>query len=291
MIITLFIKDRKNDKMNLKDKVGQYYDETYKSYALGWSKEHLHHGFWDDDTQTHEESLVNTINHLVEMLDINSDDVILDAGCGVGGAAKYISNKFNCQVVGITNSAVLLEIAKSNISNSTKSKLEFHFMDYENTSFGSNSFTKIFGIESVCHAEDKSKFAKEAFRLLKSGGKILISDGYLIKNTLNEEENQIYNEFLEGWALPNLAKPEEFKKILTEGGFTNIKYIDKTDKIRKSLEYMHRNARFSRFPYYLLSRLKVIPKSRYLSAKSAYLAKISADRGINGYGFLYAEKS
>ena len=38
-------------------KVAKYYDDTYKVYASGWSKDHFHLGIWDKKTKSHEELL------------------------------------------------------------------------------------------------------------------------------------------------------------------------------------------------------------------------------------------
>ncbi|MFZ4590408.1 MAG: class I SAM-dependent methyltransferase [Ignavibacteria bacterium] len=37
---------------------------------------------------------------LLMLLDANSDDIILDVGCGIGTAGKFLSEHTNCQVIG-----------------------------------------------------------------------------------------------------------------------------------------------------------------------------------------------
>ena len=70
----------------------KYYDDLLKWYKR-YSPEHMHIGFWDENTQTHEESLLNTVVTVANLLDIDASDRVLDAGCGIGGASRYIVNK------------------------------------------------------------------------------------------------------------------------------------------------------------------------------------------------------
>ena len=85
-----------------------YYDETYKSYMIGWSSDHFHMGIWDNRTNNHRASLVNTVEEISKHLKISENDIVLDAGCGVGGSAIYLSSKYSCEVIGITNSMALI---------------------------------------------------------------------------------------------------------------------------------------------------------------------------------------
>ena len=60
-------------------------------------------------------------------------------------------------------------------------------MNYTNTSFENESFTAITGIESICYAEPKMAFSKEAKRLLKPNGKLAIADNLQGKDELTKK--------------------------------------------------------------------------------------------------------
>ncbi|OLS24780.1 MAG: Demethylrebeccamycin-D-glucose O-methyltransferase [Candidatus Heimdallarchaeota archaeon LC_2] len=275
----------------MRSRVETYYDETYKSYMIGWSSDHFHMGIWDDGTNNHKESLVNTVEEIAKRLKISENDIVLDAGSGVGGSAIYLSSKYSCEVIGISNSVTLINAANEKLSNFPDlSNVSFHYMDFNHTSLSAATFTVIFGLESISHSDDKMQFTKEAFKLLKPGGRLLISDGFLSRNNLDRSEKRIYKEFIDGWAIPDLKTSGEFQKIFTKIGFTNVEYTEKTESVLKSVERMHRNARFSRYIYLVLNKLKLVPRNRYRSAKSAFLLKKCVSKKIVEYGFLYGEK-
>ncbi|MEM7217451.1 MAG: methyltransferase domain-containing protein [Pseudomonadota bacterium] len=273
------------------DATSNYYDAVYDSYKLGWSADHLHTGMWDEATHSHQQSLINTIDRISDALDIQTTDRVLDAGCGVGGAARYLAERTGCSVHGITYSHVLLAEAQAALERYPHpDRVQCHFMDFADTSFADASFTKVFALESVSHGRDKHAFAKEAFRLLEPGGRLVVSDGFLLRSELSAADDDIYQRFLEGWALPYLANPEAFVDGLKQIGFVDARFEDRTADVMRSVRYMHRNARMSRHIYRLLHAARMTSKARYLSAESAYLYRLCIDRGIMGYGFALARK-
>ena len=63
----------------------------------------------------------------------------------------------------------------------------FKVMDYMNTELSSEYFDLIIGIESICYAEPKISFLKEAHRLLKKNGKLVLAENLQGKEKLNKK--------------------------------------------------------------------------------------------------------
>ncbi len=215
---------------------------------------------------------------------------ILDAGCGVGGTSRYAVDNYGVSVTGITYSNTLLDKARKYSKSYDQSQLNFHFMDYTNTDFPDETFDGIFGLESVCYAQDKHDFIKEANRLLKPGGKLVVADGFQIKNDLTNHENKILDEFCQGWALPNLSHTEYFRKGLQKEGFENIEYIDKTEQVKKSSQLMYDHVHRFMIPCYIASKLRIIKRSYYDDCIAVVRQKQVIDDGVAGYGMFVATK-
>ena len=73
------------------DSVVRYYDRTWFDYRLVWVRHRnymaMHWGYWDENTKTHTESLLNMNRAVAAKGDLRPGMRVLDAGCGNGGTA------------------------------------------------------------------------------------------------------------------------------------------------------------------------------------------------------------
>src|SRR5688500_934131 len=95
------------------DAIVEYYNSSQFYYTHFWSRTALHYGLWYDDTRNLAEAIRNTDKLVIQVLAITSADVVLDAGCGVGGTAMYIAETTGARVAGVTLSDVQLSIARA----------------------------------------------------------------------------------------------------------------------------------------------------------------------------------
>ena len=268
-----------------------YFDENLEDYARGWSEDHLHYGFWYEDTKTHEESLDNTTRDVANYLNIQPGDRVLDAGCGTGGTCRYIVEKFGVETVGIALSDVLMEAAEKFMSGLDNQELmSLYNKDYNDTGFHDESFSKIIGLESVCHTNIKERFVGEAYRLLKNGGLLVVADFFQVRKDLNIHENKILCEWLDGWFIPNLATVDHFRELLESAGFSDIQYFNKNHLIKKSAKLMY-NSAHERMPALLMLQISnKLPSSRLAHVIGTYRQKECLDAGIWEYGIFTANK-
>jgi len=227
--------------MDQLQKVKEYYKETDKSYQH-WGMEEIyafHHGFWDENTKSHIESLANMNRVLAEKLKIKPGDKILDAGCGVGASAIWLAKNYDVEVTGITISELQCEKAKIFAKKEGLSdRVKFYVQDFQKPEFNNTSFDIIWILESLCHGEDKGKFIRETYRLLKKGGKLIAAEYFLTKPypKLNAIGKWLVDRWLKSWCLPNLWTAEEFKNYAEKVGFKNIEIIDITKHTSPSSE-------------------------------------------------------
>lgn len=277
-------------KITNKD-IEKYYDENQILYNLFWSQSALHYGFWEKNTKSLSEAILNTNRFILDCLKIKDGDTVLDAGCGIGGSSIFIAENSGAQVTGITLSDIQLKKARETSNKSKASKLlNFSKQDFTNTNFQKETFSKIFGIESICHAHNKIDFLKEAYRIMKPDGKIAVVDAYLIRQNFNKKETEIYNKFLKGWAVPNLSLKGDFFNDLKKAGFKNIKFHDKLDSVKKSSKKIYQLGMFSYPITLLLSFLRIIPKSMHGNTITSLNQKRLVDNDMVTYGVFVAEK-
>jgi tocopherol O-methyltransferase len=154
--------------------VSRYYNNSQWIYDLLWmNKKNLamHYGFWDKKTASRADALLNVNEYVARDLDIRAADVVLDAGCGVGGTAIWMAEERGARVTGLTITQKQVALARKHISRrGVRALVNVELADFCRTGLPSQSFDKIYAIESVCHAPEKASFLTEAFRLLKPGG-------------------------------------------------------------------------------------------------------------------------
>lgn len=231
-----------------KDEVKDYYDYTINLYKVFWHGDTraVHCGIWDKDTKNLHEALLNTNKFLADQANIKSGDKVLDAGCGVGGSVFWLLKNKSIRAVGITISKKQLNKAKELQKRlGIQGEIEFYLKDYSKTNFPDASFDIVWAIESVCHAISKRDFLKEAHRLLKPGGRLVIADGFLEHEPSNTLEKKKLANFLKGLVLDNLVTATEFECSMNDIGFTNIKNMDKTEAILPTAIRMTRMSRWS----------------------------------------------
>lgn len=286
--------------VNLENRIKEYFSRSLPFYALFWMNNDnlaLHYGFWYEDTRSLHEALVNENKEVAENLDIEESDIILDAGCGVGGTSMWIAENYGAKVVGINIVDKHLETAKRYLSErKLDHKVSFYNRDFCNSGFQDESFTKIFGIESICYAAEKGDFLKEAYRLLKPGGLLVVADGFRGKRNLEHREQRLYDEWCEGWSVPNLSFPEDFQREMVNVGFQVLGYADKTREIMPSARRIYLIA-IALYPLELLLRflrfLNLVKTSggRNISSEQACLNQYHMFKdGVVKFGLFKARK-
>jgi len=229
-------------------KIVEYYNATEHAYKDSWDLDNslaIHYGYWDEQVRSFPQSLIRMNEVMAEQANITTNDKVLDAGCGIGGSSIYLASTKGCRVTGITLSERQVQQATANAKQKAADGLvEFQVMNYSNTSFPDASFDVVWGCESICYADSKEQFIKEAYRLLKPGGRLVVADGFVTKFENNEDST--IRQWLDGWQVNYLESPDRFSRFMQETGFTGIHYRD------ISKEASHSSRRLYRF-YYLAS--------------------------------------
>jgi len=220
-----------------------YYDNTRLDYRILWfgkKNRSVHFGYYDHEIKSHGEALLNLNKVLAQKSGVKDGDIILDAGCGHGGSSVWLAENYNVQVTGIT--LVPHQVIKARNAARKRAldhRISFSEQDYSNTNFKDESFTLIWACESMCHAKDKLDFYREAYRLLKPGGRLICADYFRTQRPLNKEGEKLLHDWLDGWSIKDIDAFSEHKTNAEQCGFVEFNLENITEYTKPSLRHLH----------------------------------------------------
>jgi len=274
--------------------IEQYYDLSKTHYEKFWGlrrSRSLHYGYWDAGTKNFHKALLNINRILSEKAAIKKDDRVLDAGCGIGGSSLWLAKNVGCRVTGISLSAK--QVASANEAaahDSLQSLTLFEQKDFTATGYPDESFDVVWAIESVCHAADKSAFIKEAYRILKKGGRLILAD-FFKQPGLTGKDALLITDWANGWAIDDFETLQNFTGQLNAAGFKDVKNEDATAHIIPSAKRLYR-AYFpgviGGFIYRLFNRNATVFGKKNID--TAYLQYKALKKGLWTYNIILANK-
>lgn len=152
---------------------------------------------------------------------LKEGDVVLDLGSGAGFDVFLAAKKVGStgKAIGVDMTEEMLEMARLNAQKGGFSNVEFKKGDIENLPVEANSVDVVISNCVINLAPDKAKVFKEIYRVLKTGGRLMVSDVVLVKPLPEELKND--KDLLIGCVSGAILK-EDYLNLLKQAGFSNI---------------------------------------------------------------------
>jgi len=158
---------------------------------------------------------------------LKEGDVVLDLGSGAGFDCFLAAKKVGAsgRVIGVDMTEEMISKAEMSAGKYGFRNVEFRLGDIENLPVESESVDVVISNCVINLAPDKSKVFREAYRVLRSGGRMYVSDIVLLKELNDEQKND--PKLLCSCVAGALLKDDYLRKIKTAGFEVEVLSEDK----------------------------------------------------------------
>lgn len=163
---------------------------------------------------------------LTEQLHLSQNQHVLDIGCGLGGASRFVANQYGCKVSGVDLSDEYIETGRVlNEWVGLNGQIDLFQGSALSLAFEDNSFDAAYMLHVGMNIEDKQRLMKEIQRVLKPGAVFALYD------VMRYQSDHI--NYPVPWAsdssMCHLAKLDDYKNALQKAGFEIKAVKDRKD--------------------------------------------------------------
>ncbi|MFC1998874.1 arsenite methyltransferase [Chloroflexota bacterium] len=155
---------------------------------------------------------------------LKEGEVVLDLGSGAGIdcflAARAVGQ--NGKVIGVDMTPAMLERARENAQKSDFDNVEFRLGEIEHMPVADNSVDVIISNCVINLSPDKKQVFSEAYRVLKPGGRIMVSDIVLLKELPDDIKDSI--DAYVG-CVAGADTKENYLATIESAGFKDVKTV------------------------------------------------------------------
>jgi ubiquinone/menaquinone biosynthesis C-methylase UbiE len=219
------------DSSNWDNQLAQAYELLSTQHGLGESSLYLNFGYWDGATR-YDDACQRLAEILGEAAGLGPGCTQLDCGSGFGDAAFYWVERFKPDTIDCLNtsrSQVVKASERARAAN-LEQRVRLHLGSATQIPFAAASFDRVTALESAHHYNTREDFFREAFRVLKPGGRLATADFLAVearpKRWLQRLGNKVF-----GASTANMYPRSGYAQRLENAGFTGVRVESIADKV------------------------------------------------------------
>lgn len=208
-----------------RDRSVSVYELLGKHNNLAKQSRFLNLGYWKQATD-YDQACRDLALLVAERAELSPQDELLDVGCGFGEQDALWMERFGPKQITAINIVPLhLEYARTHFAHP---QIEFKQASATALPFENQRFDKIIALESAFHFNTREDFFKEAWRVLKPGGRLVLADSLPYKTPKSPFEWFQTWLFSGLWQVPlaNSYDPDTCRQKLQSIGFEAVEIED-----------------------------------------------------------------
>ncbi|MFC1983912.1 arsenite methyltransferase [Chloroflexota bacterium] len=188
------------------------------SKSIGYTEEEL-------EAVPEEANLGLGCGNPVALASLREGETVLDLGSGAGFDCFLAADRVgeSGRVIGVDMTPEMLEKARENAERGNYTNVEFRLGEIENLPVADNSVDVIISNCVVNLALDKRKVFNEAFRVLKPGGRVMVSDIVLLKELPDAIKSSVAAYV---GCIAGASRKEDYLATMASARFQEVKIID-----------------------------------------------------------------
>jgi len=163
----------------------------------------------------------------IALASLAEGETVLDLGSGAGFDCFLAADKVGKKgkVIGVDMTPEMIEKARENARKGDYENIEFRLGEIENIPAADDSVDVIISNCVINLSPDKKRVFNEAFRVLKAGGRLMVSDIVLLKELPDFIRSSIaaYVGCISGALMKG-----EYLQAIAGAGFSEVKIVDET---------------------------------------------------------------
>jgi arsenite methyltransferase len=163
----------------------------------------------------------------VALSSLKKGETVLDLGSGAGFDCFLAADRVGKRgkVIGVDMTPEMLEKARENTREGNYNNVEFRLGEIENLPVADSSVDAVISNCVINLSPDKKRVFREAFRTLKPGGRLMVSDIVLLKELPEALRNSVQAYV---GCLAGAMMKEDYMKSIKAAGFRKVKIIEET---------------------------------------------------------------
>lgn len=211
--------------------VAEHYDDLDDLYRDIWGS-NLHHGYWITGKESAEEAVINLTHLVAQRASIRPGDRVCDLGCGYGATALTLNRDYGAVVTGLTIAPRQFQQAISAAAGNID--VNFLLCDALQNDLAAAAFDAVIAVESSEHFIDKPKLFREASRLLRPGGRLVVVAWLTRERPHGWECKYLLEPICAEGRLPGIASATEYQTMLKHAGFREVDFNELTHRVKKT---------------------------------------------------------